>query len=180
MTPMSAKTQSIGGSYRSFIFPGIVGMTLLFTSIFVGISVIWDRKFGFMKEILVAPISRVSIILGKALGGSTCAMIQGTLLLLFGFIIKVHLSIFSFILCLPIMFLISFGLVTTGFTIASLMDSLEGFNMIMSFVIMPMFFLSGALFPLKNVPSWLRSLSVVDPYLLFQEENKKMSVLVKN
>lgn len=138
-------------------------MTLIFTSIWVGVSVLWDREFGFMKEILVAPISRISIVLGKALGGSTCAMIQGILLLLFGFLINVHIGIFQFILCLPVMFLISFGLVTIGLTIASLMDSFEGFNMIMSFIIMPMFFLSGALFPLKNVPVWLKILSIIDP-----------------
>jgi ABC-2 type transport system permease protein len=152
-----------GYSYRTFIFPGIIGQTLLFTAIWLGISLIWDREFGFLKEILVAPISRTSIVIGKAMGGATSAFLQGLLLLPFSFIAGVKLTPFSFLTCLPVMFLIALGMVTIGLTLAARIGSLEGFNMIMSFVIMPMFFLSGALFPIDSLPLWLKLFTYVDP-----------------
>jgi ABC-2 type transport system permease protein len=152
-----------GQTYQTYIFPGILGMTLLFTSVFSGISVIWDREFGFLKEILVAPVSRTAIVIGKALGSGTSALIQGTILLPLSFLVGVHLSPISFVILLPTMVLISIGLVSVGLLMASLMTSLEGFNFIMSLVIMPMFFTSGALFPLTSAPAWLRDFSYVNP-----------------
>jgi ABC-2 type transport system permease protein len=152
-----------GLSYQAFIFPGIIGQTLLFTAIWLGISLIWDREFGFLKEILVAPISRTSIVLGKAIGGATSAFLQGLLLLPFSFVVGVGLTPISFLACIPIMFLIALGLVTIGLSLAARIESLEGFNLIMSFVIMPMFFLSGALFPLDTLPHWLRIVTYLDP-----------------
>ncbi len=150
-------------SYQSYIFPGILGMTLLFTSVFSGISVIWDREFGFLKEILVAPVSRTSIVIGKALGSGTSALIQGSILLPLSFLVGVHLSPLSFLILIPTMVLISIGLVCIGLLIASMITSMEGFNLIMSLVIMPMFFTSGALFPLTSAPGWLRGFSYVNP-----------------
>jgi ABC-2 type transport system permease protein len=150
-------------TYQTYIFPGILGMTLLFTSVFSGISVIWDREFGFLKEILVAPVSRTAIVIGKALGSGTSALIQGTILLPLSFLVGVHLSPVSFVIILPTMVLISIGLVSVGLLMASLMTSLEGFNFIMSLVIMPMFFTSGALFPLTSAPAWLRDFSYINP-----------------
>jgi ABC-2 type transport system permease protein len=150
-------------TYQTYIFPGILGMTLLFTSVFSGISVIWDREFGFLKEILVAPVSRPTIVIGKALGSGTSALIQGTLLLPLSYLVGVHLLPISFLLLLPTMVLIAVGLVSVGLLIASLMTSMEGFNFIMSLVIMPMFFTSGALFPLTSAPAWLRYLSYINP-----------------
>jgi ABC-2 type transport system permease protein len=150
-------------SYQEFIFPGIVGQTLLFTSMFMGISVIWDREFGFLKEILVAPISRVSVFVGKMLGGSTDAVIQGSFVFVFSFLVSIHVRIDTFLISLPIMLLITFGLVSIGLTIASLMESLESFGVIQTFVNLPLFFLSGALFPLSFFPPWLAWVSVVDP-----------------
>lgn len=150
-------------TYQTYIFPGILGMTLLFTSVFSGVSVIWDREFGFLKEILVAPVSRPTIVVGKALGSGTSALIQGALLLPLSYLVGVHLSPISFLLLLPIMVLIAIGLVSVGLLIASLMTSMEGFNFIMSLVIMPMFFTSGALFPLTSAPAWLRYLSYINP-----------------
>jgi len=150
-------------NYQSFIFPGIVGMTLLFTSVWSGVSVIWDREFGFLKEILVAPVSRSSIVIGKALGGGTSALLQGFILLPLAPLVGVHLNPGSFLLLLPLMILISVGLVGIGLLIASLIESMEGFNLIMSLVIMPMFFLSGALFPLTSSPDWLQLASYLDP-----------------
>jgi len=150
-------------NYQTYIFPGILGMTLLFTSVFSGVSVIWDREFGFLKEILVAPVSRTTIVIGKALGSGTSALIQGALLLPLSYLVGVHLSPISFVILLPTMVLISIGLVSVGLLIASLMTSMEGFNFIMSLVIMPMFFTSGALFPLTSAPAWLRGFSYINP-----------------
>jgi ABC-2 type transport system permease protein len=129
----------------------------------MGISVIWDREFGFLKEILVAPISRVSVFVGKMLGGSTDAVIQGSFVFVFSFLVAVHVSIVTFLISLPIMLLITFGMVSIGLTIASLMESLESFGVIQTFVNLPLFFLSGALFPLSFFPPWLESVSIVDP-----------------
>ena len=150
-------------SYQTYIFPGIVAMTLLFTSVWSGISIIWDREFGFFKEIMVAPVSRTSIVIGKALGSGTSALIQGFILLPLSFLVGVHLSPLSFLILIPTMILISIGLVCIGLLIASMITSMEGFNFIMSLVIMPMFFTSGALFPLTSAPAWLRGFSYVNP-----------------
>lgn len=152
-----------GGDYRLFIFPGILGMSLLFSSMFTGVSVIWEREFGFLREVLVAPISRMSIILGKAWGGATMALIQGGILLAFAPLIKMHLTLVHVVTVIPVMFLIAIGIVCVGLTIAAFMESLEGFNLIMSFAIMPMLFCSGALFPLRTAPRWLQILSYFDP-----------------
>jgi ABC-2 type transport system permease protein len=158
-----ASTGLLGINYQKFIFPGIVGQTLLFTSMFMGISVIWDREFGFLKEILVAPISRVSVFVGKMLGGSTDAVIQGSFVFLFSFLVTVHVGIDTFLISLPIMLLITFGMVSIGLTLGSLMESLESFGVIQTFVNLPLFFLSGALFPLSFFPQWLAWVSVADP-----------------
>jgi len=152
-----------GFNYQQFLLPGIIAQTILFTAIFLGISVIWDRQFGFMKEILVAPISRISIFAGKMLGVSTNAMIQGLIVLGLGFLIGVPLSIYIVGLVLPIMIIITVGLVCIGLAIASFMDSLESFGTIVTFVNLPMFFLSGALFPVTNLPSWLKWAFYVNP-----------------
>lgn len=152
-----------GLNYQTYIFPGILGMTLLFTSVFSGVSVIWDREFGFLKEILVAPVSRTTIVIGKALGSGTSALIQGTLLLPLSYLVGAHLPPLSFLILMPTMVLISIGLVSVGLLIASLITSMEGFNFIMSLVIMPMFFTSGALFPLTSAPAWLLYFSYVNP-----------------
>jgi len=150
-------------SYQTYIFPGIIGMTLLFTSVWSGISIIWDREFGFFKEIMVAPVSRTSIVIGKALGSGTSALIQGTILLPLSFLVGIHLSPLSVLILIPTMILISIGLVCIGLLIASVITSMEGFNFIMSLVIMPMFFISGALFPLTSAPNWLKGFSYVNP-----------------
>ncbi len=152
-----------GLNYQQLIFPGIVGQTLLFTSMFMGISVIWDKEFGFMKEILVAPISRFSIFLGKMLGDSTDALIQGTIVIILGWVLGFGVDPVSFLMCLPVMLLITFGLVSIGLTIASFMGSLESFGAIQSFINLPLFFLSGALFPLQNLPDWMQTASRLNP-----------------
>jgi ABC-2 type transport system permease protein len=160
---MRFSTGVAGIEYQQFIFPGIIGQTLLFTSMFMGISVIWDREFGFMKEILVAPISRTSVFIGKMLGGSTDAVAQGSLVFLFGFIVGVRFDLEAFLLSIPLMIIITFGLVSIGLVLASVMESLESFGVIQTFVNLPIFFLSGALFPLEHVPKWLQWFSIIDP-----------------
>jgi ABC-2 type transport system permease protein len=152
-------------NYQEFLFPGIIGQTLLFTSMFMGISVIWDREFGFLKEILVAPISRVSIFLGKMLGDSTDALIQGLIVLILGLILGIRFDALVFLEILPIMLLTTFGLVSIGLIIASFMENLESYGVIQSFVNLPLFFISGALFPIRGttVPSWLQTASNFNP-----------------
>jgi ABC-2 type transport system permease protein len=151
-------------STQQFIFPGIIGQTLLFTSMFMGISVIWDKEFGFMKEILVSPISRFSVFLGKMFGDSTDAVIQGTIVFALGLLLGLQLNPLMFLETLPIMILITFGLVSIGLTVASFMESLESFGVIQSFINMPLFFLSGAIFPIETgVPTWLQVASSFNP-----------------
>ena len=157
-----------GGSYQQYLFPGIVGQTLLFTSMFMGISVIWDRDFGFLKEVLVAPVSRMTLFLGKMVGDSTDALIQGIIVFALGAILGISISPLAFLVSLPIMLLITFGLVSIGLTIASFMGSLESFGAIQTFINLPLFFLSGALFPIngplaQGVPSWLQIASSFNP-----------------
>lgn len=143
---------SFGGvSFRQFIFPGILGMSLLFTSTFSAVSIIWDREFGFLKEVLVAPVSRVSVTVGKALGGSTVAMIQGTILLLFAPVVGVHIDLVKLPLIWGAMLLIAFSLTSFAVIFGVSIRSTEGFQMIMNFMLMPMFLLSGALYRIDTL-----------------------------
>ena len=152
-----------GVSYQQMIFPGIVGQTLLFTSMFMGISIIWDKEFGFMKEILVAPVSRFSIFIGKMVGDSTDALIQGAIVLFLGLALGIGVDPITFLACVPVMLLITFGLVSIGLTIASFMGSLESFGAIQSFINLPLFFLSGALFQVQSLPQWMQDISTLNP-----------------
>lgn len=150
-------------NYQSFLFPGIVAMSLVTISISSGISVIWDREFGFLKEILVAPVSRTSIFIGKALGGCTTALIQGLIILSLSFLIGIPLAAHSFLMSIVIMLITSLGIVSLGLIIASIVETFESFGVIMNFLIFPLIFLSGALFPLSEAPQWLRYVSYVNP-----------------
>ncbi|HJW66080.1 MAG TPA: ABC transporter permease [Candidatus Bathyarchaeia archaeon] len=153
-----------GLSFQELIFPGIVAQTLLFTSMFMGISVIWDREFGFLKEILVAPISRFSLFLGKMFGDSTDALVQGVLVFGIALALGIRFSLTAFLISLPIMLLITIGLVSVGLVIASFMGSLESFGAIQSFINLPLFFLSGALFPVVGTGiEWLEIAARLNP-----------------
>lgn len=152
-----------GINFSEFIFPGIISMTVLFTSIFSAVSIVWDREFGFLKEVLVAPVSRWSIVIGKAFGGSTVAVMQGCLMLLLAPLVGVKLSFLAVVNSILVMFLIAFAITGLGIAIAARMKEMEGFQMIVNFVIMPIFFLSGALFPLDRLPPWLTVLTRIDP-----------------
>jgi len=150
--------------YIHFLVPGIVGMTMLFTSMFAGMSVLWDKEFGFLKEIMVAPVNRVSIVIGRIVGGATTSIFQGILILgisiLMGFKI---VSIPAFFSSIVFMLLISSTFIGLGLIFASKMKDIQGFGMITNFVIFPLFFLSGALYPLENLPVWIRYISYLDP-----------------
>jgi ABC-2 type transport system permease protein len=150
-------------SYIQYIYPGVVGMAVLFTAMFSSMSIVWDREFGFLKEILVAPIDRSAVAIGKALGGATQAMFQGLIMLAVGPIIGVHLSVLTVLEVIPILFLLAFTLTAFGGAIAARMRSMQGFQVIMNFLLMPIFFLSGSLFPLVGLPAWMSVLTRIDP-----------------
>ena len=163
-TGLSSAFKRAGSGFGiDFIFPGIVGMTILFTAIFSAVSIVWDREFGFLKEVLVAPVSRTAVAIGKALGGASVAMIQGTLILLLAPVIGVNLSLFTIIKMWFYMFLIAFSITSLGLIPAVKMRTMEGFQMVMNFFLFPMFLLSGALFPIRNLPKWLSFLVRVNP-----------------
>lgn len=152
-----------GGNYIEFLAPGIMAMTILFTSMFTGMEVIWDRQFGFLKETLVAPVPRWKIMLGKVLGGATIAVIQAILVfiitLFFGFSPN-----WAFLpLTLVFMFVMAAAFTALGVSIASKLEDMQAFPIIMNFLIMPLFFLSGTLFPLDNVSGILKSVTIINP-----------------
>lgn len=150
-------------NYTQFIFPGIIAMTAIFTSIQSAISIIWDREFGFLKEILVAPVPRTSVVIGKALAGTTLSLIQGCIIMLLAPLVHVKLPLLNIIPLILVLALLSFSLTGIGIIIAARMTSFQGFGTIMNFVIMPMWFLSGALFPMDNLPWWLGILVRLNP-----------------
>jgi ABC-2 type transport system permease protein len=152
-----------GVDYIQFIFPGIVAMSLIFSAMWSGISIIWDREFGFLKEILVAPIPRTAIVAGKIMGGGTQAMIQGGITLIFAPLIGVKISLVGFIWLIGIMGIVSLALSSMGIALASRIYSYEGFGTISNFVIMPLFFLSGAVYPVQTLPSWLKVIVSLNP-----------------
>jgi len=152
------------GSYLQFVAPGVVGMGILFTSIFSGIGLLWDRQFGFLKETLVAPVPRLQIMVGRTLGGATIAMVQGLLVLvvclLAGFRPQ---SAVGLLLAFVYMALIAIVFAALGTAIGSGLRDMQGFQFIMNFLVMPIFFLSGALYPLNNLPTALAAATRIDP-----------------
>lgn len=153
-----------GGSYIQFLAPGIIAMSVLFTAIFSGVGIIWDRQFGFLKETLVAPVSRLEIMVGRTLGGATVAAIQGVLVFLISLLAGFRVvSLANLPTAFLFMFLISLLFTALGTTIASLLEDIHGFQLIMNFLVMPIFFLSGALFPLEGLPKALNLVARLDP-----------------
>ncbi len=150
-------------SYLKFIMPGIIGMTILFSSVFSTISVVWDREFGFLREMLVAPVSRTTIVMGKLFAGSALSVFQGALLLLVAPVLGVELTVVKYLYMLLLMIMVSLSMTAMGLVIASILDSLEGFNVIMNFIVLPMFFLSGALYPVDSLPFPLDKVTYVNP-----------------
>lgn len=149
--------------YQSFIYPGILAMSVTFTSVFFGMYIVWDRKVDFLKEVLAAPMTRTSVFLGKMLGGSTDALIQVTLLLLFAAYFDVKLTVLSLVGTVLFLFLLALCMTAVGLFIGSQMESPEGFSLMVSFVVFPMFFLSGAIYKLDGLPPWLGLATHFDP-----------------
>ena len=152
------------GDYIQFLVPGIISMSILFLAVFSGISVIWDRQFGYLKETLVAPVPRWEIMFGRTLGGATVAVLQGIIVFLISFAFGFRMqSLGLFFLSLVFMALIALIFTALGTAIASVLEDMHGFQLIMNFLVMPIFFLSGALFPLNNLPKLLRTIVMFDP-----------------
>src|ERR1700681_1362183 len=153
-----------GGSYLQFVAPGVIGMVVLFTSVFSGIALLWDRQFGFLKETLVAPVPRILIMIGRTLGGATVAVMQRVGV--FGICLTVGFRTPSLpLLPLAFTFMILTAVLFTavGTAIASVLPDFQGFQLVMNFLVMPIFFLSGALFPLTNVPRAMLIIASLDP-----------------
>lgn len=159
-----------GINYQTFIYPGILAQSVLFSAIFFGIYIVWDRKIDFLKEVMVAPISRTAMFVGKVMGGATDSMLQSAVILLLGVILGragiipgLHLGLFSVLGALLILLITTISLVSVGLIIGSQMESFEGFQLVSSFLLFPAFFLSGALFPIDRLPGWLAPFTLIDP-----------------
>jgi ABC-2 type transport system permease protein len=153
------------GGYLAFLAPGMMGMTLMMGSVFSGLHVLWDRKFGFLREIMVTPVSRLSILLGRIAGGMTMALAQGLFVGVGAVALGVRFDITpsSVAVAFVAMVLICVSFVSLGVVFATLLDDFHGFSLIMNFVVFPIFFLSGAIFPVENLPAWVRPLCLADP-----------------
>jgi ABC-2 type transport system permease protein len=154
---LSSLTSASTGSLdlRTFMFPGILATSTLFTAIFSAVSLVWDREFGFLREMLVAPVRRSSIILGKALGGATVATLQGVLVLVLAPLVDVPLSLGLVVVLLAEVFLLSFTLTALGLAVVARIQQVQTVMGLMQVLVLPLSFLSGALYPLSNLPTWL-------------------------
>jgi ABC-2 type transport system permease protein len=152
-----------GIDFTQFMFPGIIGMTVLMSSFMAGVSVVWDREFGFLKEVLVAPISRTSVAVGKTLGSATVALPQGILILLLAPLIGVSLSVSKVLALLPLMFLLAASMGSLGILLATRIKSMQAFQVVMQMLMFPMMFLSGVFFPVEGLPSWMNVLVKINP-----------------
>lgn len=161
---MAAGTSPVPGyTYQQFIFPGIMGMVILFTAITYGLYIIWDKRLDFLKEVLAAPISRATLFVGKSLGGMLGALIETLMLLVIGAFFILPLSFGQVLLCLAAAFPVSYLITNIGLTIGAKMKSMEGFGLVMSFLTWPLFFFSGALFDLATAEPYIRYISLFDP-----------------
>jgi ABC-2 type transport system permease protein len=151
------------GNYLQFLAPGVICMTILFTAIFSGIELIWDRQFGFLKETLVAPVPRLTIMVGRTLGGATVALVQGLIVSVACVLVGFRPSLAALPAAFLFMALVALMFTALGTAIASVMEDFQGFQLVMNFLVMPTFFLSGALFPLTNVPRALGVIASIDP-----------------
>ena len=152
-----------GVDYQQYLFPGILAMSVLTSSLVSAIAIVWDREFGFMREMLVAPVSRWSIVFGKALGGGSVSVMQGVVLLATAPVVGVSFTVPSFAKMLGLLLLLAFALTSFGIVIASRMQRMESFQMVMALVMQPMLFLSGAIFPLRSLPTWLGVITRLNP-----------------
>jgi ABC-2 type transport system permease protein len=156
--------RSGGGNYLQFMAPGVVGMMILYTSLFSGMSLLWDRQFGFLKETLVAPVPRLQVMIGKTLGGATVALLQGIIMVVATLVAGFRpVGVTGVLVALGVMLLIATVFTALGVSIGASLENMQGFQLVMTFLVMPVYFLSGALFPLNNLPKVLGALTIVDP-----------------
>jgi ABC-2 type transport system permease protein len=161
--PLAAGRVAGGVDFQQFIFPGVIAMSVLFSSLFSAISIVWDREFGFLREMLVAPVSRTALVIGKAVGSGSVAVAQGLILLLAAPIVGVSLDPAELLAMFGLLLLLAFSLNAFGMVVATRMQRMESFQMVMSLVINPMLFLSGAIFPLQGIPTWLEVATRINP-----------------
>jgi ABC-2 type transport system permease protein len=152
-----------GVDFLQFMYPGIVAMTVLTSSLFAGVSVVWDREFGFLREILVAPIGRAGIVLGKAIGASITSLIQVSIMLLLAPVLGVAITPELVLKLIPIVMILSLGLSGLGILIATFMTSQQGFQLVIQLLIFPLIFLAGVFFPVNQAPAWLQAISKINP-----------------
>lgn len=152
-----------GVDYIQFMYPGILAMTVLMTSVMSGVSIVWDREFGFLKEVLVSPLSRSGVLAGKAVGAATIAIIQGAIMLVLAPIVNVPINLGTVLALLPLLLVLSLALSGLGLLIGARMRSQQGFQIVMQLVIFPIMFLSGIFFPISGVAPWLEVLSKLNP-----------------
>ncbi|HEX9123988.1 MAG TPA: ABC transporter permease [Actinomycetota bacterium] len=152
-----------GFDFRTFMFPGVLAMTVLFTAIFSAVSIVWDREFGFLREMLVAPIGRTALVVGKVLGGATVATLQAAIMLAMAGLVHVPYSPTLLLTLLAMMALTAVTVTAVGTLVASRMTQIESFQVVIQFLVLPMFFLSGAVFPVSQLPAWLEVLTRLDP-----------------
>lgn len=152
-----------GVNYIQFMYPSIIAMTVLMTSVMSGVSIVWDREFGFLKEVLVSPLSRSGVLAGKAVGAATIAIIQGAIMLVLAPIVNVPINLGTVLALLPLLLILSLALSGLGLLIGARMRSQQGFQIVMQLVIFPMMFLSGIFFPVSGVATWLEVLSKLNP-----------------
>lgn len=152
-----------GVDYIQFMYPGILAMTVLMTSVMSGVSIVWDREFGFLKEVLVSPLSRSGVLVGKAVGAATIAVIQGAIMLVLAPIVNVPINLGTVLALLPLLLILSLALSGLGLLIGARMRSQQGFQIVMQLVIFPIMFLSGIFFPISGVAPWLEVLSKLNP-----------------
>jgi ABC-2 type transport system permease protein len=152
-----------GVDYQQYLFPGILAMSVITSALFSAIAIVWDREFGFMREMLVAPVRRSSIVLGKALGGGSVSVVQGLVLVVFAPIVGVSFTVKSFFEMVFFLLLLAFSLTAFGIVVAARMQRMESFQMVMALVMQPMIFLSGAIFPLVALPAWLAVITRLNP-----------------
>jgi ABC-2 type transport system permease protein len=152
-----------GVNYIQFMYPGIIAMTVLMSSVFSGLSVVWDREFGFLREVLVAPLNRGGIVIGKATGNAATALVQGLVLLVLAPVVGVKLTGTMVAGMIPVLIVLSLSLSGLGVLVASRMRSQQGFQLVIQALVFPMVFLAGVFFPVNDVPTWLEVLSKIDP-----------------
>ncbi|MDQ6614605.1 MAG: ABC transporter permease [Actinomycetota bacterium] len=163
LSPLIGRGSGPHVDFKTFMYPGVIAMTILFTAIFSAVSIVWDREFGFLREMMVAPVRRAALVTGKTLGGATVATMQGVIMLLLGPLVHVPYHPVLIVELLVLMALCATMLTAIGVMAAGRMQQVESFQVVMQLVVLPMFFLSGAVFPLTGLPTWLSVLTQVDP-----------------